>query len=207
MVNDGDRRLALEPNARLCIIDNERQGPVAARIRGIQAARGTIISFLDDDDWWLHPTFLAEAQTMLANGDGLMFSDGVFVFDSGAPDMLFARRTTAQSLKQDNTILISSVCYPRALHDALGPFDMALPFYWDWDWYLRVARQGGALLHMAKPMVAIAVHAENMSGLHHAAERRSNLDALATKHGLGHIALKNHLSLALEAGAAAAPRR
>jgi hypothetical protein len=73
-----------------------------------------------------------------------------------------------------------------------------LPFYWDWDWYLRVARSGAVLHHIAVPTVRITLHDGNMSGDASAEERTANLAQLASKHGLPPLQLKNHLSLALE---------
>ena len=32
--------------------------------------------------------------------------------------------------------------YRRSIHNVLGQFDESIPYYWDWDWYLRVARGG-----------------------------------------------------------------
>ena len=36
--------------------------------------------------------------------------------------------------------------YRRSLHAAIGAVDESLPFYWDWDWYLRVARSGPTVI-------------------------------------------------------------
>ena len=120
-------------------------------------------------------------------------------FEDGRPSLPFAFAADAETLTRDNTILISGVVYRRSLHDELGPFDESLPFYWDWDWYLRVARAGHELTHIPRPVVAIRVHARNMSGESLERQRRANLDEFSTKHGLPPIPLKNHLDIALDA--------
>jgi hypothetical protein len=120
-------------------------------------------------------------------------------FEDGRPELPFAFHADAETLTRDNTILISAVVYRRTLHTSLGAFDETLPFYWDWDWYLRVARGGHALQHIATPVVAIRVHAQNMSGESREAQRRANLDRFAAKHGLATIPLKNHLDIAAHA--------
>ncbi len=117
-------------------------------------------------------------------------------FEDGRPSIPFAFHADSATLERDNTILISAVCYRRDLHDTLGAFDEALPFYWDWDWYLRIARAGHALTHLDVPAVAIRVHAQNMSGDSLEAQRRANLDRFAAKHNLPPIPLKNHLDIA-----------
>ena len=106
---------------------------------------------------------------------------------------------TTPSSRLPRTILISGVVYRRNLHAALGAFDESLPFYWDWDWYLRVARSGHSLTHIRMPVVAIRVHAQNMSGESLESQRRINLDRFSTKHALPPIPLKNHLDIATQA--------
>ncbi|MFO1035114.1 MAG: hypothetical protein U1E15_14020 [Hyphomicrobiales bacterium] len=89
------------------------------------------------------------------------------------------------SLAVDNTILISAVCYRKALHDRLGRFDAALPYYWDWDWYIRVARSGAHLQHIPEVITDIRIHGQNMSGDATRAARQANLDAFAGKLRVG----------------------
>lgn len=201
VVDDGEgahRQLRLlEPVVR--VLDNGQRGPVAARILGISHATAEFIAFLDDDDWWTDPQYLESAARMFDEGADLCFGDGKMIFEDGRPPLAFAFDADAASLERDNTILISSVSYRRALHDGLGDFDLALPYYWDWDWYLRVAQSGARLRRLAKPVVAIRVHPQNMSGDSREHQRRADLVALERKHGLAPIPLKNHLDIATSA--------
>ena len=205
VVNDGERLAESFNSQRVRVIDNKRSGPVAARRRGVEESRGEFIAFLDDDDRWSDARHLTLARDGFAHGADFCFSDGRLRFlspeggsDHRTPDISFSFETTVQSLETDNTILISAVSYRRSLHGKLGPFDPGLPFYWDWDWYLRVARAGSVMHHIKAPTVQIAVHDGNMSGDSTIAERQANLAQLAAKHGLPPLQLKNHLSLALE---------
>ena len=180
------------------VLNNERRGPVAARLLGVRAASADCIAFLDDDDWLTEPGYFAAIARHFDNGADFTHADGAMVFSDGQPGIAYSFPADARSLERDNTILISAVAYRRSLHDRLGEFDTALPFYWDWDWYLRVARAGARLHHHRQPVVAIRVHARNMSGATMEAERRANLDRFAEKHGLPPLVLKNHLSLVRE---------
>jgi glycosyltransferase involved in cell wall biosynthesis len=184
---------------RISILDNQQRGPVPARNLGVSTATSDFIAFLDDDDWWTDHTYLAQAAALFEAGADFCFADGKMVFENGHDDLPYAFGADAGTLERDNTILISAVTYRRRLHASLGLFDAALPFYWDWDWYLRVARAGCELAHLEKPVVAIRVHDQNMSGDLLEFQRRDNLDALARKHGLPPIPLKNHLDIARHA--------
>jgi len=186
----------MHPSIR--VIDNGQRGPVPARNLGVGEASGDCICFLDDDDWFTDATYFARAAEAFDRGADFCFADGVLRFEDGRADLAFAFEADLDTLARDNTILISGVIYRRALHAALGGFDESLPFYWDWDWYLRVARGGHPLTHIRMPVVAIRVHAQNMSGESLEAQRRANLDRFSTKHVLPPIPLKNHLDIATQ---------
>jgi glycosyltransferase involved in cell wall biosynthesis len=198
IVDDGNISLPSFSDGHIKILSNNQQGPVAARNLGAADARGDYIAFLDDDDWWTEKDFLLRSLEILENETDFTFADGTLVFDDGSKNIPFAFDADAISLESNNSILISTVCYARTLHSALGTFDEQLPYYWDWDWYLRVARSGVALKRLALSKAAIRVHAGNMSNAAQEKTRRDNLDALTKKHGLAPLALKNHLSLASE---------
>ncbi len=181
------------------VLDNSQRGPVPARNRGIAKATGDVIAFLDDDDWWTDKTYLAQAAAAFQAGAKFCFADGGLSFEDQRAPLAFEFDADAQSLERDNTILISAVSYRRSLHQELGGFDETLPFYWDWDWYIRVARAGHALTHIRSAAVAIRVHAQNMSGESLYRQRRENLDCFAAKHRLPPIPLKNHVDIATHA--------
>ena len=180
----------------ITVLDNRERGPVPARNMGVSHATGDCICFLDDDDWFTDDSYFTAASAAFDRGADFCYADGVMRFEDGRPELPFAFDADHETLTRDNTILISGVIYRRALHAALGPFDETLPFYWDWDWYLRVARAGHRLTHVRRPVVAIRVHAQNMSGESLETQRRTNLDRFSTKHALPPIPLKNHLDIA-----------
>jgi glycosyltransferase involved in cell wall biosynthesis len=193
VVNDGDPLPPFAGDRRIRHLENARRGAIAARNFGLAAARGDVIAWLDDDDLWKDPRHLSLAAAAISGGADFTYADGMMVFEDGSPRKTFAQDATRESLARDNTILISGICYRRDLHDTLGTFDPALPYYADWDWYLRVARAGCRLARIATPAVAIRIHAQNTSGDATQAARAANLAALSAKHGLGHLTLKTHV--------------
>ena len=190
VVNDGDALSLSFADPRVRVLDNGKRTAVPARNLGVEQAQGEYVAFLDDDDFWIDTHHLAKAHAAFNQHADFYFANGEMSFPGGAVK-LFERDATLTSLERDNTILISAVCYRRVLHEKLGYFDDSIPYYWDWDWYLRVARAGYKLQHQQQPAVSIRVHEGNMSTANNAA-RRANLDALQTKHKLAPIPLKNH---------------
>lgn len=192
VVNDGESQIADFQDKRVRILSSEQRGAVAARNLGIAEAKGRYIAFLDDDDFFIDNCHLTRANAVLSYLSDFFFANGTMHFPDGSKK-LFSRKADKQSLMIDNTILISTVCYHRSLHQRLGTFDEALPYYWDWDWYLRVARADFRFAHSNRSAVAIRVHPQNMSGESNRENRQANLNLLIAKHKLGKIELKNHL--------------
>ena len=193
IVNDGAIAISPFDDPRVRVLNNAEAGAVPARNLGVGQACGEMIAFLDDDDVWTDRNFLKSATEVLAEGVDFVFGDGAMVYPDGRPSRPFAFDANSNSLAIDNTILISAVCYKRSLHQTLGLFDETLPYYWDWDWYLRVARAGYELRRIERPVVNIRIHQHNMSGTTNARERRNNLDLFSTIHALGNLELKSHL--------------
>jgi glycosyltransferase involved in cell wall biosynthesis len=190
VVNDGDALATRFTDPRIRVLDNGKRTAVPARNLGVAAANGEFIAFLDDDDFFIDLHHLEKARAAFVRDADFYFANGEMRFADGTVK-LFDETASAESLERDNTILISAVCYRRAIHESLGTFDEALPYYWDWDWYLRVARGGFVFQHQPQPAVAIRVHANNMSRANEEA-RRANLNALEIKHKLQPIPLKTH---------------
>ncbi|HEY4995418.1 MAG TPA: glycosyltransferase [Aestuariivirga sp.] len=190
VVNDGEPLSISFSDKRVRILENEKRTAVPARNLGVANAIGEFVAFLDDDDFFIDARHLAKAMTEFRQYTDFYFANGEMRFADGSVK-LFDQNATAQSLERDNTILISAVCYRRSIHDKLGVFDESLPYYWDWDWYLRVARGGFNLHHQNDVAVVIRVHQNNMSTRNEEA-RRANLNALERRHCLAPIPLKNH---------------
>jgi len=169
---------------RIRAFANPGRGQVDARNAAIAAAQGELICWLDDDDWWedpAHLTRLCEA----AAGDVFLYRGGHIVYEEEARRReVFDLVATCRSLRTNNTVLTSSIAYPRAVHERLGPLDATLGGYCDWDLLLRLCDAGFEARKVPGLGVCYSVHDTNASREHAAPARKQNFEALVRKHGL-----------------------
>lgn len=181
-------------------VSSERQGQVPARRIGVAEARGSRIAFLDDDDWWEAGDHLARLAAVMPEEPALAYASGAVVVEDDALNaidtMPFRAYADAETLARDNTLIVSALLFDKHLIDRHGPFDASFPYYWDWDWYLRLARAGVPLVASDGDAVRVSARFGSVSSEANIAARRADLDRLSAKHGLGHIPLRNHESIA-----------
>lgn len=196
VVDDGDGeaidRVARIGDPRITARPNAGGGQADARITAIAAATGDLVCWLDDDDWWDDPghlTLLREAA--LASPSSFYFRGGWIVDEHGDRET-YDLDATAASLRENNTVLTSSIAYARRLHDELGPLDRTLGGYCDWDFMLRMCDAGILPHRIEGPGVAYSVHGANASAAFDAPERRANFERFRAKHSLD-VQIANHV--------------
>ena len=206
VVDDGDGRgLAAArrlEDGRVQALENEGRGQVAARNTALNRAQGDVIALLDDDDWWEDRNHLSRVIAALEETPALVHRPCWLVHEAAGSEThrkLYDLPASPVSLRDNNTLIASSVAYPRALHDELGLFDEGVGSYWDWDWFLRVAGAGYPLLRLPSPGVCYSVREDSTSAIPDAPARKQNFETFRTKHGL-EIVIKNHASLLAESG-------
>jgi LmbE family N-acetylglucosaminyl deacetylase/glycosyltransferase involved in cell wall biosynthesis len=151
LVNDGGEKPETPadfpfPIERIEIADN--QGRAAAANAGIAAASGEYVSFLDDDDL-AEPAHLATLAGLVKAEDvRVVYTDaavGIYEMD---PDqgwlqverrLPYSRDFDPDLLLFDNYIPFNTLLIKKSLLDEVGPFDVELPFFEDWDLLIRLA--------------------------------------------------------------------
>jgi len=156
VVDDGstdDARQVLENySSRIYYIYQENRGRSEARNKGIKAAKGEYIAFLDDDDIWLPYKLERQVQFLDAHPDiGLVNTFTEVVDEHGH---ILGQETkqhlqlykkaihigyTYEGMSKLCVMFISSVVLRKECVDTIGVFDSHAEALEDWDLYLRLA--------------------------------------------------------------------
>lgn len=184
---------------RIRAFQNPNKGQTPARNFALQQAKGNIIALLDDDDWFDDPFHLEKVVTALKVKPALLHRHGWIVEENNNERKwsLFNLAASPKSLRKDNSILTSSMAYPKHFHDELGLFDEVIGGYFDWDWILRVLDAGHPIHTIKTPGVCYLVHQTSGSANIHGERRTQSFQTFCTKHKL-ELEIKNHSSLLSE---------
>jgi glycosyltransferase involved in cell wall biosynthesis len=142
---------------RLLSDDRPSQGASDARNRGIVAAKGRWLLFLDSDDW-LEAAFVEKMiGAAMRHGRDVVYCSYRHVMTDGrqGPTSLDTRVAIEpfETLARACPLVIHSVVLERTLVDDVGGFDETLRVDEDWDLWQRVARTGAAF-HPVRNAVA-----------------------------------------------------
>jgi glycosyltransferase involved in cell wall biosynthesis len=153
VVNDGSTdgtaheiQRAMASDSRIRVVEQSNCGLARARNRGVEASRGDMIAFLDDDDLW-HPNKLALQVDRFdsASGPAVVTCYSALVDIHG--NLLgwrFGGRTEGnvyrEMLEWDMVSGGSVALVSRGAIESCGGFDETLSEREDWDLWIRIAR-------------------------------------------------------------------
>lgn len=150
------------------------QGESIARNRGIDAASGDYLAFLDSDDLWLPMKIERQVEALERLQDVAIIGCQAHLidFDDNLIDAVTlyadtqAESLTLEPLLFANTFGGGSVALARShLVRQIGGFDPAIRFGEDWDMWLRVLIQGGKLARIPEPLALVRRHRQTQSHL------------------------------------------
>jgi glycosyltransferase involved in cell wall biosynthesis len=166
--SDGTADLVRAFDGPVTVVTQENAGVGAARNRGIEAAGGELITFLDADDI----AFARHVEALVAVFDrsgGIATANAYWLFPGGVD----RRRTRfkgrfprpdeqRRAILEQNFVSTMSL-FPRSLAAEIGPFDEDKRHAEDWDFWLR-AVFGGHRVHLqAEPLALYRWGAASLS--------------------------------------------
>jgi glycosyltransferase involved in cell wall biosynthesis len=154
------------------------QGPAAARNRGLHAARGEFIAFLDADDLW-HPEKLQRQMQRFQDRPELDYCV-TYMQNFWIPELKDeAAKYRNHRITQRVPGYVTQTLMARlALFDVLGPFNPALGYGDGTEWFLRARERGAVVEVMPEVLVYRRLHPSNLSRLHAAESREEFLRIL-----------------------------
>ena len=153
---------AVHNSAQLHYCYQANGGPATARNRGVALANGSLLAFLDADDWW-HP------QKLQRQVDRLIQEPTLGYVLSHMAVHLETATTWPVSLNQRHyqneppCILPSALVVWRTIFQQVGNFDERYRYSDDADWFLRAKDAAIPFAVLPEPLVYKRIHTTNLS--------------------------------------------
>jgi glycosyltransferase involved in cell wall biosynthesis len=164
---------------------------VAASNAALREARGRYACFLHQDDLWL-PGRLAAIVREAKAKPALIVHSAMFVGPGGEtlgpwrcplPEGAVDPKLFAERLIVQNFIAIPAPVFDREAALRAGEMDESLWYTADWDFWLRLAREG-SIRYLAAPLAAFRVHPGSQTMVRtDVADRRRQLETILERHG------------------------
>ena len=174
------------------VICEPDEGPADAINKGLAVARGDVLGWLNADDCY-YPGALSRvraamtAQTSAAhcfghcaiiNEEGVEIRAGI----TRVKELFFpvSSRFTMQCI---NYVSQPGTFFRRTAYEAAGPLRMDLTAAWDYEFFLRIWRQGGAVRIKTPALAAFRWHEGSISGQHFGTQFKEEWEAAAMDAG------------------------
>ncbi len=160
---DGTAHIVAGYGERISYLRQANAGPAAARNRGLDAAAGAYVAFLDADDLWHKEKLARQMARFEARPElELCLSHLQHFWEPEMKDEEDRLRDHRFS-KPLPAYAIQAMLARRTLFDAVGRFDPSLRMGEDIDWFLRAADRGTVTEMLPDVLTFRRMHESNMS--------------------------------------------
>jgi glycosyltransferase involved in cell wall biosynthesis len=174
------------------IITEPDRGPVAAINKGLRLASGEIIAWLNADDRY-HPGALKRvAETMAAHTDRALCFGACRIIDEEGREIrrgitrfkeAFFPLSSQFTIQCLNYISQPAMFFRRSALEAAGCLREDMVAAWDYDFMLRLWRQGGAVHVPGEPLADFRWHPGSISARKFAVQFKEEFDTAARDAG------------------------
>jgi glycosyltransferase involved in cell wall biosynthesis len=160
---DATATVAERYNKQIRYLTQRNAGPAAARNRGIDAATGEFVAFLDADDLW-HPGKLERQIACFQESDALDYCIS-YVQNFWIPELI-AEENNFRDHRMSKPLpgyVTGTLLARRDFFNAVGQFNSAMEHADDTEWFLRANEHGAGVKLLPDVLLYRRLHYTNLS--------------------------------------------
>ena len=190
---DGSMEIARRYAASLArVVSEPDRGPASAINKGLRMASGDVLAWLNADDFYYPGALGRVAAAMDAHRDkALCFGRCRIVAEDGREirgaitrfKELFFPFSCQFVIQCINYVSQPAMFFRRRAFEAAGALREDMRAAWDYEWILRLWRQGGGVRVPGAPLAAFCWHEASISGRHFREQFREEWEAAAADAG------------------------
>lgn len=158
---DGTATVARSFSKTVRYLHQTNKGPAAARNRGIEHARGSLLAFADADDLW--PANKLELQLPY-----LIRDPNIDIVLGRIQQVRLSETVNGQTLAQEFaepafSVNLGSAVIRSSVFERVGLFDESMRYSEDVDWFLRAREAGAEIVTIDAVTLLYRQHEQNMT--------------------------------------------